>query len=249
MGDTTLVEYVPLLLEGLQITLLLTLLGAILMFVVAFVLGLASRSNRTWLRGIARTIIELFRGTSLFVQLFWLFLALPQLGVRLSPLLCGVLALGLNYGAYGAEVVRGSLNAVPGAQREAAIALNLSAWHRMRRVIWPQAVVLMLPAFNNLLIQLLKGTPLVIAISLVDVFAVGVAFRNAGGDAVLMFLVVLPAIYLLLAYAMTFGMTLLEVTAKARLGDGRGLRDAIRNLRPGADPEGMHVPAGAGGVR
>ncbi|MDN5934530.1 MAG: amino acid ABC transporter permease [Pseudonocardia sp.] len=195
----------------------------------------------------ARTFIEFFRGTSLFVQLFWLFLALPQLGLRLEPLLCGVLALGLNCGTYGAEVVRGSLNAVPGAQREAAIALNLSAWQRMRRVIWPQAVVLMLPAFNNLLIQLLKGTPLVIAIALVDVFAVGVAFRNACGDAVLMFLVVLPAIYLALAYAMTFGMNLLEVTAKARLGRGRGLRDTFRNWRPGAEPEGAPARAVAGG--
>ncbi|MDN5857879.1 MAG: amino acid ABC transporter permease [Pseudonocardia sp.] len=238
MGEITLAEYLPLLWDGVQITVLLTVLGAILMLLVSFALGLASSSHRLWLRGIARAIIEFFRGTSLFVQLFWLFLALPQLGLRLEPLLCGVLALGLNYGAYGSEVVRGSLNAVPASQREAAIALSLSPWQRLRRVIWPQASVLMLPAFNNLLIQLLKGTPLVIAIALVDAFAVGVAFRNAGGNAVLMFLVVLPVIYLALAYTMTFVMNLLEVTAKARLGRGSGLRDAFRNLRPGAEPVG-----------
>ncbi|MPZ64156.1 MAG: ABC transporter permease subunit [Pseudonocardiaceae bacterium] len=233
-GVPTLQDWIPNLLRGLELTVLLTVLGSILMLLLSVVLGLAARSQRRWLRGSARTVIEFFRGTSLLVQLFWLFYALPQLGIRFEPLLVGVLALGLNYGAYGSEVVRGSLNAVPAAQWEAATALNMSPWQRMRRVIWPQAVVLMLPPFNNLLIQLLKGTPLVIAISLVDLFAVGEAFRTGGGNVYLMYLVVLPAIYLALAYTMTFGMNLLEAAAKARLGQGRGLRDAFANLRPGA---------------
>lgn len=232
-GVPTLLDWIPNLLRGLQLTVLLTVLGALLMLLVAVVLGLAARSNRLLLRGAARTVIEFFRGTSLFVQLFWLFFALPQLGLRFDPLLVGVLALGLNYGAYGSEVVRGSVNAVPREQWEAATALNLSRWQRMRRVIWPQAVVLMLPPFNNLLIQLLKGTPLVIAISLVELFTMGEAFRTAGGNVILMYLLVLPALYLALAYTMTFVMNLLEVAAKARLGQGRGLRDAFVNLRPG----------------
>ncbi len=232
-GVPTLVDWIPNLWRGLQLTVLLTVLGSLLMLLVSVVLGFAARSDRLWLRGSARTVIEFFRGTSLFIQLFWLFFALPQLGLRFDPLLVGVLALGLNYGAYGSEVVRGSLNAVPRAQWEAGTALNLSPWQRMRRVIWPQAVVLMLPPINNLLIQLLKGTPLVITIALVDLFAMGNAFRFAGGNVILMYLVVLPAIYLALAYTMTFGMNLLEVAAKARLGRGRGVRDAFANLRPG----------------
>lgn len=232
-GVPTLQDWIPNLIRGTQLTILLTVLGALLMLLISVVLGLAARSQRLWLRGAARTVIEFFRGTSLLVQLFWLFYALPQLGLRLEPLFVGVLALGLNYGAYGSEVVRGSLNAVPAAQWEAATALNMSPWQRMRRVIWPQAVVLMLPPFNNLLIQLLKGTPLVITISLVEVFTMGDAFRTAGGDVILMYLVVLPVIYLALAYTMTFGMNLLEATVKARLGRGRGLRDAFTNLRPG----------------
>ncbi|MGH3904529.1 MAG: amino acid ABC transporter permease [Pseudonocardiaceae bacterium] len=235
MDVPTLSEWIPNLWRGLQLTVLLTVLGAILMLLVSVVLGLAVRSRKLWLRGAARTVVEFFRGTSLFIQLFWLFFALPQLGIRFEPLLVGVLALGLNYGAYGSEVVRGSLNAVPAAQWEAATALNLSPWQRMRRVIWPQAVVLMLPPFNNLLIQLLKGTPLVITIALVDLFTMGDFFRRAGGDVILMYLVVLPVIYLALAYTMTFIMNLLEVAAKARLGQGRGLRDAFANLRPGTE--------------
>lgn len=236
MNDVpTLSDWTGNLLRGLELTVLLTVLGSILMLLVSVVLGLAARSDRLMLRGAARTVIEFFRGTSLFIQLFWLFFALPQLGIRFEPLLVGVLALGLNYGAYGSEVVRGSLNAVPTAQWEAATALNMSPWQRMRRVIWPQAVVLMIPSFNNLLIQLLKGTPLVITISLVDLFAMGNAFRFAGGNTLLMYLVVLPAIYLALAYTMTFGMNLLETAAKARLGRGGGLRDAVINLRPGTE--------------
>ncbi len=234
-GVPTLQDWIPNLIRGLQLTVLLTVLGALLMLLVSLVLGLAARSNRLLLRGAARTVIEFFRGTSLFIQLFWLFFALPQLGLRFEPLLVGVLALGLNYGAYGSEVVRGSLNAVPREQWEAATALNLSRWQRMRRVVWPQAVVLMLPPFNNLLIQLLKGTPLVIAISLVDLFSMGEAFRLAGGNEILMYLVVLPILYLALAYTMTFVMNLLEVAAKARLGQGRGVRDAFANLRPGTE--------------
>lgn len=234
-GVPTLQDWIPNLLRGLQLTVLLTVLGALLMLLVSVVLGLAVRSNRLLLRGAARTVVEFFRGTSLFIQLFWLFFALPQLGLRFEPLLVGVLALGLNYGAYGSEVVRGSLNAVPKAQWEAATALNLSPWDRMRRVIWPQAVVLMLPPINNLLIQLLKGTPLVITIALVDLFTMGDFFRRAGGDVILMYLVVLPVLYLALAYTMTFVMNLLEVAAKARLGQGRGVRDAFANLRPGTE--------------
>ncbi|MGH3815062.1 MAG: amino acid ABC transporter permease [Pseudonocardiaceae bacterium] len=235
MDVPTLSEWLPNLWRGLQLTVLLTVLGSILMLLVSVVLGLAVRSRKLWLRGAARTVVEFFRGTSLFIQLFWLFFALPQLGIRFDPLLVGVLALGLNYGAYGSEVVRGSLNAVPAAQWEAATALNLSPWQRMRRVVWPQAVVLMLPPFNNLLIQLLKGTPLVITIALVDLFTMGDFFRRAGGNVILMYLVVLPVIYLALAYTMTFIMNLLEVAAKARLGQGRGLRDAFANLRPGSE--------------
>lgn len=235
MGVPTLSDWIPNLLRGLQLTVLLTVLGAILMLLVSVALGLASRSNRLVLRGTARTVIEFFRGTSLFIQLFWLFFALPQLGLRFDPLLVGVLALGLNYGAYGSEVVRGSLNAVPAAQWEAATALNMSPWQRLRRVIWPQAVVIMIPNFNNLLIQLLKGTPLVITISLVDLFTMGDFFRRAGGDVIVMYLVVLPALYLALAYAMTFVMNLLEARAKARLGRGGGIRDAVATLRPGTE--------------
>src|SRR3546814_7894014 len=94
--------------------------------------------------------IELFRVTSALVQLFWLFFVLPEFGIRLSEMTVAVLGLGLNVGAYGAEVVRGAIQAVPKGQWEAATALNMSYPLAMRRIILPQAVVAMLPPWGNL---------------------------------------------------------------------------------------------------
>src|SRR3546814_12809856 len=82
---------------------------------------------------------DLFRGTSALVQLFWLFFVLPHFGLTLEPLTVAVAALGLNVGAYGAEVVRGAIDAVPRGQWEATIALNMSRMEALRRIILPQA--------------------------------------------------------------------------------------------------------------
>ena len=110
---------------------------------------------------IARIIVEFFRGTSLIVQLFWIVYAAPLLlGHGLNNVVAAIIALGLNFGAYGAEVVRGAIKAVPQAQREACTALNLTALHSFRRVILPQALPLMIPPAGNLTVQLIKSTPL-----------------------------------------------------------------------------------------
>jgi polar amino acid transport system permease protein len=231
-----LLEWVPNLVRGLQLTLLATILGSLLMGVVAIVLGLMARSHKLLVRGFARTVIEFFRGTSLLVQLFWFFYALPLLGLILDPLLAGVLALGFNYGAYGAEVVRGSINAVPATQWEASIALNLSPWRRMRRVIWPQAVALMIPAFNNLFIQLLKSTPLLYSITLLDLMNYGDAFRLNGGDAGLIY-VVLLLIYFVMTYAFTFLFTIAEVRANKRLGRHEGFASIFKSQRVTREPD------------
>jgi polar amino acid transport system permease protein len=212
-------------LRGIGITILVTVLGAAGAFVVAFVFGLLVRSHRVGLRFVARVFIEFFRGTSLLVQLFWLFFVLPQFGYILSPIAVGVLAFALNFGAYGAEVVRGAINAVPKAQWEATVALNMTPYERMRRVILPQAIVGMIPPFTNLLIQLLKSTPLVFTITIVDLTAVTTAYRSAEGNTGFIFIVSL-VLYFVLAYALTLGMNALEARAKAAIGQ----REARRKL-------------------
>jgi polar amino acid transport system permease protein len=237
--NPTLLDWTDNLVRGLGVTLLVTVLGTALMIVVSVLLGLMARSTKLAVRGFARVVIEFFRGTSLPIQLWWLFFALPLLGIKFDPLFVGVLAFGLNYGAYGAEVVRGSIEAVPKPQWEAAIALNLSPAQRMRRVIWPQATALMIPSMNNLFIQLLKSTPLLYTISLVDLMNMGEAFRFAGGDQTVMYLA-LMVIYFVLAYAVTMVSNVAEVAAKAKLGRHEGIRSVFRLRKP--TPEEVPAP-------
>lgn len=211
--------------RGIGITIFVTVLGAAGALVVAFVFGLMSRAKGVAPRFVARVFIEFFRGTSLLVQLWWLFFVLPQFGWLLAPLAVGGTAFALNFGAYGAEVVRGAINAVPKAQWEATVALNMTPYERTRRVILPQAVVGMIPPFNNLLIQLLKSTPLVFTITVIDLTAVTTAYRSAEGNTVFIFTVSL-VLYFVLAYALTLVMNALEGRAKAAIGQ----REARRKL-------------------
>lgn len=163
-----LVEAGPVLLEGVGLTLVYTVVGALAALVLSFVLGLMALSRHLAVRGTARVVVEFFRGTSLMIQLFWIFFVLPQLGVRLDTFAVAVVAFGLNFGAYGSEVVRGAINSVPKAQWEATVALAMSPSTRMRRVILPQALPEMVPPFSNLWIQILKSSSLLYLLGIGD---------------------------------------------------------------------------------
>lgn len=187
----------------------ITAFATLLWVPMAFLAGLSRLSRRKALRALAGTYVEVFRGTSALVQLFWLFFALPLLGIRFTPLTAGVLALGLNIGAYGSEVVRKAVLAVPKGQKEAAIALNMTPLQRMSRVILPQAVVAMLPPFGNLMIELLKSTALVSLITLTDLTFQAQLLRSATGQTALIFSLVL-VIYFVMAYAITLVVRAIE---------------------------------------
>lgn len=163
-----LATYGPLLLSGTLITGGQFLLAALVAIAVALLAGLGKLSGNPLIRGIAVVYIELFRGTSLLVQLYWIFFVLPLFGLTLPKFVAGFLSVGLNIGAYGAELVRGGIQSVPKGQWEAAYALSMSPARRMRRIILPQAFRIMLPPWGNLLIELLKGTALVSLISVAD---------------------------------------------------------------------------------
>ncbi|MFC8801061.1 ectoine/hydroxyectoine ABC transporter permease subunit EhuC [Promicromonospora sp. NPDC057138] len=224
-----LTELLPQLGEGVLVTLGLTLGGAVLALLIAFTLGFGSRARTRWAHVPSRVVVEFFRGTSLVVQIFWLYyvLPLPPFYVELDPLACGILALGLNYGAYAAEVVRGSINSVAKGQWEAAIALDLGPVHRMRRVIMPQAWPLMIPMFTNLLIQLVKGSALAAYISLHDLNFFTEELRERTSETVFSYTVGL-LLYFAVAYLLTLAMNALEVRAKNRLGTGPSLREVLR---------------------
>lgn len=229
--------------DGLLVTLELTVLGSILALIISFVLGLMALSRYVVVRGVSRTIVEFFRGTSLVVQMFWLAFALPILGFKLEAFVAALIALALNYGAYGSEVVRGAINAVPKAQWEATIALNMTRFQRMWRVILPQARVGMIPPFNNLLIQLLKGTPIAALILVFDLFYQMKQLRNATGNTAAVYVAVL-IIYFIVAYAFTLLMNALEAWSKRRIGQGGPRRSLFRPPVP--DPTGQAIAPEAG---
>jgi polar amino acid transport system permease protein len=204
-------DLLPTLLRGLAITIQLTIAGGALAFIVAIIAGAARASRHTLIRWITGFYVEVFRGTSILVQMFWIFFVLPlkPFNVELSAFQAGVVALGLNVGAYGAEVVRGALLATPKGQVEAAIALNMPPFLRLRRVILPQAMVRILPPFGNLLIELLKATALVSLITLGDVTLQALTLRQTVGRTPEIF-GLLIVIYFLIAYPLTIGVRWLE---------------------------------------
>lgn len=161
-------EWMPLLLRGAWVTIQLTVLGCVLAVICAFIAAFGKMSTIRPVRWLAISYIEVFRGTSALVQLFWLFFVLPHFGVTLDPFTTGVLALGLNVGAYGAEVVRGAIQSVPRGQYEASVALNMTYGTMMRRIIVPQALLAMIPPWGNLFIELMKATALVSLITITD---------------------------------------------------------------------------------
>ncbi len=156
--------------EGLVVT-LQVLVGAFLLgTLLSVIFGIGRLSERAWVRRLSSVYIEFARGASAIILLFWMFFALPILfGIRgWSPMTAGILALGINMGAYGAEIVRGSVKSVSKGQSEAATALNLSNTQRLRHIVLPQAVPIILPPFGNLTIEIMKGTSLVSLITLSD---------------------------------------------------------------------------------
>ncbi|QCO55430.1 ectoine/hydroxyectoine ABC transporter permease subunit EhuC [Pseudorhodobacter turbinis] len=156
------------LIDGTLITIGQFVLAALVAVTAAVLSGLMKLSPSKTVRGAATVYIEIFRGTSLLVQLYWIFFVLPLLGINLDKFTAGFVTVGLCYGAYGAELVRGAIVSVPKGQWEAALALNMSPARRMWRIILPQALVGMLPAWGNLMVEILKGTALVALISVTD---------------------------------------------------------------------------------
>lgn len=162
------VEILPQLLEGLKITLLATLLGSLVAGVVGLAFALLRRSPNRWVSRPTAFVVEFIRGTPLLVQLYFLFYVLPDLGILLSPLTAGVIGLGLHYGTYTAEVYRAGIDNTPRGQWEAAKACNLNAYQIWRHIILPQAIPPMIPALANYFVAMFKETPLLSAITVIE---------------------------------------------------------------------------------
>lgn len=213
------------LMGGAVVTIQVLLGSFVLGTVMSLVFGVARLSTHRWIRSVALVYIEFARGISAIILLFWVFFAVPILfGMgSMPPMLAGILALGLNMGAYGAEVVRGAIQAVPKGQTEATIALNMSPGQRLRHVILPQAIPIILPPYGNLTIEILKGTALVSLITLSDLafeaqkIRINMTRSDDPVSTAVLYLNVL-VIYLILAQVVAFLFRIAEKRSAAKFG-------------------------------
>lgn len=203
---------------GVWVTVQLTVYSAAIGVVIAFITGIARTSRFRAVRIVSAVYVEAFRGTSALVLMFWLFFVVPlAFEWQLFPMWAATLALSLSYGAYGSEVVRSAIAAVPPAQPEAGVALSFTPWQRMRLIILPQAIPQMLPPFNNLLIELLKGTALVSLLGVGDIAFEAQLSRLATGESANIYFSIL-VMYFVLAFIFTRVMRVVERRAKAGIG-------------------------------
>lgn len=205
----SIVEVGTFLLKGLGTTLATVVAATLLALVIAFLVGILRTTRWKILNAILTIYVEVFRGSSVLVQLFWIFFVFPFFNIKLSAYVTAVLAIGLNYGAYGSEVVRSAIRSVPKTQLEACAALNMNGFLRMRRVVLPQAIVVMMPSFGNLQIELIKATSLVSMVTLSDLTYYATVLNNRTMQTTTIYLALL-VIYYLLTRPFAFGTKKLE---------------------------------------
>jgi polar amino acid transport system permease protein len=148
---------------GIGETLYISVLSIALAIILALLAALGRLSSIPPVYAVSTFYVSLIRGTPLFLQIFFFFLALPQLGIVLPGLFAGVLALGLNYGAYMSETFRAGISSVSKGQREAAIAIGMTPRQTMQRIVLPQALRFAIPPMGNDFISMTKDSALVSA--------------------------------------------------------------------------------------
>jgi polar amino acid transport system permease protein len=203
------IKFLPNLLRGAAITLLLTAEG----LAIGFMLGLATALARTYgnkfWKGLAIGYTELFRGTPLLVQLFLLYYGLPGLGITLSREWAALLAIGLNSGAYQAEYLRGSILAIGEGQMMAGRAIGMSKWQAVFNVILPQALRFAIPAWANEPVSLLKSTAVVFLIAVPELMARAKAIAAKTYDPISSYIAV-ALVYLVMVYVLDIFLKWME---------------------------------------
>jgi polar amino acid transport system permease protein len=179
MGDyrwrfDVVLEYLPYLLEGVKMTILVTAAAMVLGIIGGLIIALLRLSKSRVLKLIGRWFVDFFRSTPPLVQLIWIFYALPILvGVHIPALISGAVGLSLSRSAGLAEIFRGGILSIERGQREAALALGMTPSQAMRRVILPQAIRRMIPPITSVFISTLKGSSLVGVVALPDLMRQG----------------------------------------------------------------------------
>lgn len=169
---STVLQYLPEFLQGAWYTIAISVMAYLLALVLAVCAALGRRSGQRWVRWIAGIYIETVRNTPVLLQIFVVFFALPSVGLRLSGFWAGVVALGVNVGAYLAEVFRAGMSAVPQGQLEASAILGISRWDAFWRIVFPQTVRTVFPTLVNYAILTVLGTSLLSALAVPELTGV-----------------------------------------------------------------------------
>jgi polar amino acid transport system permease protein len=215
-------DFLPFILGGLQYTVGIAVGGLLVALAVGVVVGLLRTSRVRAARIGSLIFVEFFRGTSEVVQMYWIFFALPiLLMIRMDPITAAIVVLGLNQGAYIAEIVRGAIEATPRTQFEAAIALNLSPAKRMRHVIFPQALATMLPSLGNSASDIVKATSITSLITVADLTFRAQQVRGVTGESLIVFALI-AVMYLVLTTLLSSVFRLAERRLPRGLRPARG---------------------------
>ena len=152
------IEFLPILLQGVKLTILVTIGSLILSTLLGLIWALMRVSGNRFLSGTAKVIVNTIRGIPIIVQLFYIYFVLPDFGIALSALQAAIIGLGIAYSAYQAENFRAGIEAIDHGQIEAAQSIGMGWWLVMRRVVLPQAFRIVLPPYGNVMIMMLKDS-------------------------------------------------------------------------------------------
>lgn len=222
-------ESLPNLLEGLNITLLLTFISISIGLVIGITLALGRVYGNKIISSFCIGYIEIIRGTPLLVQLFLIYFGLPSIGINMTPLSAALLGLSLNSGAYQAEYLRGSVQSIPSGQMVAARTLGMTKLKSIQNIILPQALRISIPAWSNELIYLLKYTSIAYLITVEELTAEGF-FIAAKSYKYIEIFVIIAIIYLVLTVVFTAIIDIIEKRLKIPgIGapESVGLRNAL----------------------
>jgi polar amino acid transport system permease protein len=202
-------EILPQLVAALRVTVAATFVGFSIALVGGLLLALLRRSGFRPLSWTSGAIVEFVRSTPLLIQIYFLFYVMPELGVKLTPFVTGVAALGIHYSSYLSEVYRAGIDAVPRGQWEAATALNLGRRRTFVRIILPQAIPPVVPAVGNYLVAMFKDTPMLSTITVLELLYTA---RDIGADTFryLEPLTLVGALFLLVSLVAASGIRLVE---------------------------------------
>ena len=199
----------PIALAGVTVTVPLALISFALGLVLAIGAALMRISVNPVLSGIARFYISVIRGTPMIVQLFVIFYGLGSIGLKLDPWTSGIIALSLNVGGYGAEVVRAAILSVPKGQWEAAYTVGMNRTRTLTRVILPQAARVSVPPLSNTFISLVKDTSLASLILVTELFKVAQQIAAATLEFMVVYLAA-ALVYWVICLVLSFGQSALE---------------------------------------